>query len=166
MENDDHDPADLSHWPEAFLASVGEDEDEDWSLLMIEIGLGHGNLEALASHLRKGFPLSPAVAKKIADAIENKPEAKCQISAKRLNAGNPHRGGSDLHTEYTRIGRMAEKALLGAKRGESAQRLHAALGELNLSPSKIKAARKYYKEWIQQLTDSIPLWARDIEFEK
>jgi len=151
--DDDHDPADTSHWPEEFLISCEDEaEKQEFSLIQVKSGLKTSDLKPLANHLRSGLPLSPEISSMIADAIEGAPDAVCKIFSRRLSRGAPPSVAEEHHTEYLEIARIAEKALHGVKRTHH-RRVLDGLSEKNRVPVEtIDKARAYFRNWLKGLS--------------
>jgi hypothetical protein len=98
--DDNHDPADISHWPEELQLPVSAQE---LSAIMVEIGLKSADLRPLAEHLRAGFPLSQTTSDIIADAIQRSATAVCKIYAEKLKEGNPHNSSNNNHEKSLNI---------------------------------------------------------------
>lgn len=141
------DQYDLSVSPEEMLCTA-----QEFSLMRVELGLQGGDLCPLAEHLRNGFPIPPAMATMIADAMEEKPGAMCRISASRPKAGNPHDGNGNLHTRYLEIGSAYLKAMQGAKRGEAKRTKHKIADCFKVSEFTVREAAAYTGRWLKGLT--------------
>lgn len=150
---EDHDPADIAHWPEEFLALGDDSEKEIWSLASVENGLKSTDLGPLACHLRSGFLLPLRIAEMLADAIDRNPEAVCSITASRPTVGNPHNGGGHLHSRNMAIGFEYTSKVRAAKRGE-AKGIKADLAkQFSVSVSTVRSAIAYFHDWPKKLSE-------------
>lgn len=147
MNGKDDRPDAPSDWPD-HLSPIGDfGECEIWSRALVESGLQAADLSPLASHLRSGFPIPQSLADRIADALEGKPGALCQITAKRSKAGRAH--DRSKHSRHVGIAMAAYRRLSGMQRGEYDSHIVAVAEEFGVSKTTVETALRDFSRQVR-----------------
>lgn len=120
-----------------------------------------GDLRPLAEYLRAGYPLSYMVRREIVEAIEGTLGDglyTLKLVKNRRGAGNAL---TPLHTHFRKmsIGYFIARQIPVLNEDVEAA-VHAAMEEFGVSRSTAMEARRYHKEWHEQLAASAAEWKR------